>query len=288
MKLDVLSDTEVPILNLVHVTHNADYRGIRKNPAMYEFKARQKLGKRFFYDGNDEPRGGSYIKNGAKFVRIECDERMFPGFYSWWGIHPTDDVIDGIAAEIEEMKDDDLIAYVANYLKEDPESYYGNRGFVCSFQDVLDSYAKSRHTETTSVFLRKGGTLRYTQEICYVIIVSTAEDRDALKKFDPLVFEKFQTNGLIKCNGQIKNPRATPTFCPEHTVTWFVDRSEFSEAETYSYETTVFAFYYPNQGSCMRIQPQCCSTAHFSHDKEFCIKRQQPPRGGRRICPNEF
>jgi hypothetical protein len=290
--LDVLSDTEVPIYNLVHVTHNDEYRNIRKNPAMYELKACQKFGKDFYHD-KGMPRCGSYksIKDGAKFKRIGPDETVFPGFYSWWGIHPKRECTSKIAAEIEDMKDEGGIAYVPNYLKEEPESFYGNRGFFCSFKNVLGSYAQSRHTETANVVLRKGGTLRYTQEICYVIIVSISEDEHILREFDPLLPKSgpFRTNGLINRNGQIQNPEAIPTFSPEHVVTWFVDKSEGSESETYSYETTAFAFYFPTEGCSMSMRRrEICSEVPFSHSEAFCSKKQWPPQGRQKRCPNTF
>ena len=290
--LDMLGDTEIPIYNLIHVTHNDDYRGIRKNPARYEFKPRQKFGKDFYHD-KGMPRCGSYksIKEGAKFKRIGSEETVFPGFYSWWGIHPRRECTSKIAVEIDDMKDEGRIAYVPNYLKEEPESFYGNRGFVCSFKNVIGSYAQSRRTETGKVVLRKGGTLRYTQEICYVIIVSIGEDEHILREFDPLLPKSgpFRTNGLINRNGQIRNPAAIPTFSPEYVVTWFVDKSEEgSESETYSYETTAFAFYFPTEGCSMGMRQRICSEARFSHNEDLCSKRQWSPRGRQKICPNTF
>ena len=293
-KLDMLGDVKIPIFDLVHVTHNADHRSICKNPVMYEFMAGQKFGKAPYFEDGDyrKPRCGSYksINNEAQFERIGIDETVFPGFYSWWGIHSKSECTRKIAAEIEDMKEDGLIAYVPNYLKEEPESYYGNRGFVCSFQNVLASYARSRQTEVANLFLRKGGTLRYTQEICYVIIVSTGDDRRALREFNPLPTSRlFPTNGLINRNGQIKDPTAIPTFCPKHIFNWFADTSEgYDPNPSKSYETTAFAFYFPNERGSMKVRKRNCSKACFFHDDKFCSKKQRPREGGPSVCPNSL
>ena len=290
--LDVLRDTEVPIYNLVHVTHNDDYRGIRKNPAMYEFKARKKFGKDFYHD-KGMPRWGSYksIKDGAKFKRIVPEETVFPGFYSWWGIHPRRECTSKIAVEIDRMKEVRKTAYVANYLKKEPESIYGNHGFVCSFKNVIGSYAQSRDTETANVVLRKGGTLRYTKEICYVIIVSIGEDEHVLTEFDPLLPNSgpFRTKGLINRNGQILDPAAIPTFSPKRVVTWFVDNSEGLGPETYSYETTAFAFYFPSGDFEMTMRRDECTSEDVIHNKKKCVKKQPKGDGWKKqwLCPND-
>ena len=284
----------MPIINLVHVTHNAKAQEICENAKEYKFKVRQKLGKVLgAYDGR--PCGESFWANQDKtiFTQITDDEPVFPGFYSWWSIYPTEtDESDSYTsvAKVKKAIDDDFlsgISSVINYLQaEPPESRYGNNGFVANFQSLLNVYARSRGADIGNVYIRNGGTLRYSFEICYVIIVCTNEDNKALKDFDPLTSSpEFKMNELIDSKGKIKNPAAIPTFCPKYVI----ENMSFGKC---SYETTAFAFYFPSVDRTMSMRPGAeCNRVPIEHIEVKCVKKQpkrKQPKGTEWLCPNKL
>ena len=260
---DAFKDMKVPIFELSHVTHNVEAHAIRRERYRYVFNVNQKLGKDY---------GESFQPWRDKFVQILPHEAVFPGFYSWWGIHPSQSFRDRIAGEVEVLDDDGgLKVYVPNYLKAEPESFYGNNAFISKFQDLLMVYGHSRGSD--NLYIRKGGTLQYFREICYVLIICTGGDRKELEEFDPLTPKSppFLANGLINERGKITDPTAIATFLPEYVVTWSVDKEE-GEPGRYNYETVAFAFYFPNRDGSMQVVN--CKKVSVSHRKDFCVKKQ--------------
>lgn len=276
----------MPIINLVHVTHNAEAHEICMNAEEYKFEARKKLGKVLgAYDGR--PCGESFRANQdkSKFTQITDDEPVFPDFYSWWSIYPTvDAVLDGCTSVAQVKVAVDLLhkkrqeMEVTDCLQPEPDSHYGNNAFVCKFQSILNAYAKSRGTRIDKVYMRNGGTLRYTCKICYVIIVCIDEDEERLKHFNPLtpltMSEQFQTNGLVTVNGQIGNPAAISIFSPNYVIKKLQG--------LYSYETAAFAFYFPTEDGSLSMSSRNCSKKPVIHKK--CTKTQ-PPQWK---CPNDL
>lgn len=295
--LEKLRNIQVPILTLAHVTHNAQAEGIRKE---YKFTTRQKVGKVLGeYDGR--PCGESFRlcdSQGPWYDYIPPGNPVFPGFYSWWGIHsrqldystvPDSELFteamvspDEIERVITSLHCQRIRVYVPDYLKAQAESRYGNNAFCSKFPDLLRAYAKSRESEVNKICIRIGGTLRYPREICYVLIIciDSTDDRKELSDFKLLQPDSkpYQTNGLIDHSGKVKDVSAIPTFHPEYIITW-VNRN------TYSYETTAFAFYYPTAGS-MTLCSQKCFEVTIKH--ELCIKTQPTPEGGKWKCPNKL
>ena len=159
-----------------------------------------------------------------------------------------------------------------------------SRSFVCNFEHLLTAYASARGIGIGNVCIRKGGTLRYELEICYVLIICTDndEDRRELADFDPLQLKspEFQTNGLIRADGSLENPAAIATFYPRCIISWAKHIS--SDPDRYSYENVAFAFYFPEDGSSMVVDH--CAKIEVGHN--FCIKTQ-PTIGGWK-CPNEI
>ena len=98
-----------------------------------------------------------------------------------------------------------------------------------------------------------------------------ADDKDTLSGFTPLTkrdtADLFQLNGFIKSKGSI-NSEADKclTFTPKHNITW-------ANGEQYSYETTAFAFYFPDQQHCLQVERKSCSKEIYEHDKRRCIKK---------------
>jgi hypothetical protein len=293
-----LRNVAIPIVKLSHITHKDEARKISSEVSGYEFQARKKFGKTRTLDGR--PLGDSFRPSKSKhvFFQISDGKAVFPGYYSWWGVHPVER--DGfttpgeIQSELEELQQrTGFKAYVADYLKASPDSRYGNQAFICEFQDLLTSYAKTRGTTIDNVCIRKGGTLRYTFEICYVLIICTSkhEDDEDLADFEPLqpaTSVPFEMDRFINDNGNILDPAATPIFHPGYTVTWSKHKSTppGAKADMYSYETTAFGFYFPEDRSSLKLHKFAEITVR--HYKEYCLKTKPPPGGGKWKCPNDL
>ena len=114
---------QVPIKRLVHITHDAEASKICEE---FEFKAGPKFGKVLgVYNGR--PCGESFklMPQEVECTKIAPEDLVFPGFYSWWSIEPQPVQI-SVALERERC-------FVPDYLKEVPESRYGNHAFSCKF-----------------------------------------------------------------------------------------------------------------------------------------------------------
>ena len=255
--------SSIRITKVVHITHDREAARIEKKPkkSPFEFTANKKIAR----SGT-----GKTIKVTSGETKIH-DGELFPGFYSWWSLYPEDTILAEIEDEIDDLKTDKLTVFAPNYLQK--TSIYGKNAFVCDFRHLLICYAKSRSLEKglRDVYIRVGGTLAYRYEICYVLIVCLADDKDTLSGFTPLTkrdtADLFQLNGFIKSKGSI-NSEADKclTFTPKHNITW-------ANGEQYSYETTAFAFYFPDQQHCLQVERKSCSKEIYEHDKRRCIKK---------------
>ena len=257
---------------LSHVTHKNKAKKIEETG---EFQVKKKPGKvERLNDLEEKSIGESFISNKEHtlFSYISPDETIFPGFYSWWGIHP-----------MQSFKHPSG-AIVANYLKDKPESLYGSCEFICNFQELLTAYATSRKCPTHSVCFRKGGTLRYKHEICYVIIISSSgEDDSALSNFEQLKpqSDQFNMDGLIGDDGKIYDDNiitAIPKFRPQYIVT-------YARGMNYSHETVAFAFYFPQES--YTIKPRF-SQGKIDHNYKYCIKKFPTESGGSWVCPDIY
>ena len=169
--------------------------------------------------------------------------------------------------------------YVANYLKDLSESIYGNCVFHCSFKDLLNAYAFSRR-DSHRLYIKRGGTLRYRGEICFVLIVCTESDQLHFPRLHRR--GNFETNGLINKDGRVINRGAIANFHPRHIIQWARD-DEGDRKKIYSYITAAFAFYYPNKdGKLVVDRKKCRATEIDKHTDERCLKKKNG------ICPNNL
>ena len=274
-----LNGIAVPIECLTHVTHDKEASEIFQD-GYFEFKARKKFGKTRAYDGS--PCGESLRPSQVNvgYFQITDKDAVFPGYYSWWGVHlkhtPLPHAIQGVLDRIKEEQG--FTTFVPDYLKVNPQSWYGNHAFVCNFEHLLTAYANARDIGIGNIYIRKGGTLRYELEICYVLIICTDndEDRRELADFDPLQLKspEFQTNGLIRADGCLEDPAAIANFYPRCIISWAAKTIK----RTYSYENVAFAFYFPEDGSSMVVVGDRKIVDHNLHN--LCIRKH-----GRK-CPN--
>ena len=279
----------VSVDTLTHVTHNVEAGEICKEICKeygeickkYEFRAKPKFAKAA--NVGESYRLAGFYESGPTsgypfYDQIPPGFTVFPGCYSWWGISPK-------MENNFEISNYPTYAYVPDYLKSTLESRYGNNAFSSKFSDLLAAYARSRCTEVGNTYIRVGGTLRYRCEICYVLIVCTNSPMDVqtLSQFKPLPTESelYKTNGLINESGNVIDHSAILTFHPEYIYSWVNDSTKY-----YSYETTTFAFYFPEESSMQLDSENCSYNGEVVHEEKFCIKTQ-PTLFGRK-CPNNM
>ena len=271
-----VKDICVPILQLAHITHNAEAHQIGTDLS-FQFRVAPKYGR---------PGMGSCMWNPDinGFVPIDQKTNLFPGNYSWWSPYAHNYHLPRDHLNRENCRSPAQIAqiipqgdyYVANYLKHPPESIYGNCVFHCSLTELLIAYGESRFSH--EIFIKIGGTLRYRGEICFVLIVCT--ENDALD-FPPLRTndEYFKTNGLIDNHGKVMDRKAIANFHPRHIIQW---SREYKKKVNHSYITAAFAFYYPDR---LAVKREWCGTAEIrSHtvEYEYCLKQEKGK------CPNNY
>ena len=164
------------------------------------------------------------------YAHISDTEPVFPGYYSWWDIDYS--VIPNHGQFTSPCKiagvliggllyEERMHVSVPGYLEYDyPKSIYGNRAFSCKFRDLIQSYAASRRSDVGKICIRKGGTLRYKKEICYVLIIciDCDEDREELSEYGVLQQQRqFQEEFSSLTN--LLDDENTPTFNPEYIIT---------------------------------------------------------------------
>ena len=140
------SRTVIPIYKLSHITHRDQRKDIIPNEGedYYKFKPNPKKGK-IFWSG--DARDGTYAHVGGSFVKIQYNENVLPGKYSWWEIDTTQLYSTpgpGIAFGMAAKNLQSSRYFLAPYLSNPRESMYGNYGFVADFKKLLKSYMDSR------------------------------------------------------------------------------------------------------------------------------------------------
>ncbi len=274
-------------------------------------------------DYSDFPRGKTLKKKEGEdcFERIYKSELVFQGRLSWWGIslrHWYDEL-----SRKEERKPCcnaaqrlgyrgccDVVygrkaIYQADYLKELPTSRYGNNEFILSWSDIMESYMESRtDREVKDIYLTKAGTLRYSREICYVVMVSMGNDPiDGAPIFGEAkedVYELSRGNKTIVDGAPIlgeakedvcelsggdktifdsytdsteKLTKHSPIFKTKHPFSWTKDEANIS------WENLVFAFYFPNNELCLNLKcpKDKVELESVYHDHKYCILKQKCP-----------
>ena len=262
-----LTVTNVPILRVSHVTHNREAREINRSPEEFTFICRQKLGKGYVEDGS--PLGESYREDARyKYRKIPETDPVLPGYYSWWGISLSADWEEDTEDPRRKLEREEACyggTYLANYLKEPVESCYGNNEYSTTFKNILQCYANSRHCSVEEIYLKLGGTLRYKQEICYVIVVCTQADLRSLSDFENLTpneSEVFNPKGLLNAKGRIKNRRAVPVFKTRYPVT-------YCEGKSCSWENMAFAFYFPSGDQVLRCPRDTTTLSKIRHGHPY-------------------
>ena len=246
-------DYRINVQRVAHITHYD--RAERIISSGLKFQAQPKSGSK----------GYSYIINDAgTFTPI--DNSMFipcSGYFSWWGIERN---------VYENPDDKDLmktckdlgVSFKPSYLFRS-NSMYGTVKLSLEFTNLLDSYVCSFQGEKKLVRYKRGGTLRYGKEVCYVIMVCVFENGE-----DPLpIFPNLDdlSNLVIK-----------------QSASYFYIGS-IKKSVPVSWDHYVFALYYPNNHptKCLTLNPFDVKITEAKHDKTFChlVIRNYVP-----ICPD--
>ena len=268
---EFVQDIRVPFLRLAHITHEREARQIvNETTKSCEFKVKQKLG-RFS--------GRSFKWHNSQFVMIDSNTPLLEGYYSWWSPYAHDykpperyqnpHYLPPVEIRRNILEPLPAIVHVANYLKDPPESIYGNHVFHCDFKDLLTAYAKSRKNNILSLIdshicIRFGGILRYQCETCHVLIICVYEDRlpfPTINARDSV----FNTNGLTNDDGVVVDLDAVADFHPMDVITW--------AGKSFSYATAAIGFYYPNQYGLLKVEPTKWKRGLVGHQSGFCAKR---------------
>ena len=266
---------------MCHVTHEEQADQINFS-GKYYFKPHQKVGKSY---SEGDSFGETYRYKSEKwpidgnkkcYRKIAITEPVFPGFYSWWGLSTQGYRDRGL---LDRLPDDSL----PTYLKDPPESWYGNHAFYINLSELLLSYKTSRQAK--DIYLKIGGTLRYGREICYVVIVCTEKDLYDLHTSSSITHEGdiVIPNGLVGDDGRVIEMENIPHFNTRYVNTWD------------SYETLTFAFYFSSEGECLQCDRTTCAVGKVNHF--ICYKKIKIPyyfdSKGKKFetklkCPNEI
>ena len=193
---------------------------------------------------------------------------MIEGNLSWWGVdthlwYQSDDAqlrskeFASVATNLRSNR-----VFVSPFMSQLPASPYGNYGFIIGFKDLLRCYQESRtdiaDISDRALFLRIGGTLRYRYEICYVVIVCTKHDQE-LEHYPSLCtppgIHVFDHKELLLPSGQIREEFFTSEESIDLKIRYAIKC--VPRRQYFSYETSAFAFYYPqtSTNACLKCKP---------------------------------
>ena len=221
---------EIPLDNnrrVMHITHFDAAKAIITSGYIPQQK-KSKYQFTYVYDGN------SYITEQEKCL-------LYGGYYSWWSIELYDEKCD-----LGPLGNNDHgVNYYTSFLFIN-HSMYGTVKLSLKLRDFIECYARSRSIDSKKVLYKVGGTLRYTKEVCYVIIVCFDTD-DKLSELETI--DKSQS--LV-----IKQPYSF--FCG----------GGLPQGVGVSWDHYVFALYYPEQKTLKlgREEIDACLVEHRGFD----------------------
>ncbi len=263
---------EVPVVELCHDTHKAQFDQIKQPNSDCMIVPQKKNGKKGYVDKETKKRvktsytpedTGDDLTGSTRYCIIHDNEEVLPGYYSWWSIHKTDSPPPPPAAD----DSDDL-------LKNPPSSVYGSRRISVTFHDLLYSYQDgfSEDGQYKHLQFRNGGTLRYKREICYVVIVC-AEGQFTGADGDYPVMGAFEIE--YEANERIR------------TVEEWRVRIHTTDVSPYGccWDHFVFAFYYPDNKGRLHLPGQVTKHEKINHTS-FCQKREERYNPYRWECPD--
>ena len=261
--------TELPLQNvhirakkLCHITHNQPAGEIDKDQDYFEFKPAPKVGRaagQKTYAIRQPIDQATPPTDETIYRPVTSDESLFPGYCSWWSI---DNVDHDPTSNLEHYYFSDLFT---------SSSRYGNNKFSGNIVELLQSYQKA-FDPLPRIQFRCGGTLRYKQEICKVVIVCTDAsplDEDEFPRMwkDYVTEEEgVETTLIASIEVVIRNGITGAKTDPKYTP--------------YSWDTYAFCFYFPDGSYKLKCPRSVIQRSEVDHNVRFCVPKVN------RTCPN--
>ena len=284
-------------MNLCHVTHNKEFKEIRSDDCgvvEYVLKPRQKFGKAgYVYDG--APIGESYVicepsddppNHETLYQYISKDEEVLPGYYIWWSIDPSC-ISKRPYSEMRQTK----MNQVYGYYTSEPfhslmKSRYGNCKIISNTVQLIQCYQTAYGSPLPRIEFRCGGTLRYRNEICYVVIVCAVhpDSEHSLSNFPVMNLEvqyglneevvSVETPQLRICNG----------------ISGVYYHHVDLENKSYSWDTYAFALHFPNETFTLKLpKGDKIFDEKITHDKPCLKGKPDPSKCSKKfVCPNDL
>ena len=284
-------NVKINIEKLCHVTHDEEFYKINKGDR-YVFIPRQKFGKAGYnYDG--APIGESYVicepsdvppNHQTRYRYVSKDEEVLPGYYIWWSIDHS--CIFPREPYLNLMQNTGREVY--GYYTHEPFNYpiksrYGNHKFTSDIKELLQCYQNAYGSPLPHIEFRCGGTLRYRNEICYVVIVCAVhpDSEHPLSKDEFPIWKDLEVeyvNGkIVSIQIKIRNG-ISGVYC--HGV---INK----KTKPFSWDTYVFALYFPDSKYRLELPKRNTTTSLIEHN--FCIKTKPDPLNNNKFtCPNHL
>ena len=267
-----LRDVPVEVKRLCHVTHNQPASKIDQGNH-FIFKPKKKIGKAGYnYDGSTI--GETFViceptdqppTDDTKYRYIDPndpDDRVFPGCYIWWSID-----CDRYPALLPGYSFSRFFT---------SSSRYGNVKFSGYIMQLLRCYQEAYNINPLPrIQFRCGGTLRYNNEICKVVIVCTEIHYPQPQDEFPLMWEDHD----------IKYRDGRVIFVKPLDI---VIRNIVSKKNDkfYSWDTYAFAFYFPDD----TYRLLCPKSEKFERSEvrhyKCHVSQPDPKNGNKYTCPN--
>ena len=242
-----MNQISFPIDKMCHVTHYQQAMQILEG--CMTFRPAVKLARDNYsleYNGDE------------MFTQLSSDRAMFPGYLTWFAAKPPDG-LGTLAIEQLRQQYGDIDGVLSAKLKTD-SSPYGTVSLTTPMSSLLNAYKSGfPNSDSLKLIFKRAGTLRYNNEICYVIVVTV----------DDTVFADVPT---------IEHPMEEILDLP------FI---KFERSKTNSmwcsWEQTVFAFHYPHTYQALQLPPSevdILPVKHHCFDQNLRIygSRYKPPR----------
>ena len=290
----------VRITHLSHCTHDEQAREIEECRDYLCFKAYRR-----------DPRENTHVYNieDGTTKQLFDHHSVLPGYLSWWGISTIEryknddrrgrDIVKQLAQGDKATNETIYVPPYLQYTIHDAEaracSVYGGNSFSCPIRNLIESYKQSRNSWNNKIYFKKAGTLRYTHEICYVILVCMKQDlRNEDISSMPGAGQPDINMGTevryfnlgdesIAPDGELLTMELIPEFISEYPIRAIYTGSRKDRlGRFYSWDTLNFAFYFPHRQGELLVKSDDITHTATKHDRKSCHLR--PHLGD---CPDQ-
>ena len=290
---------KVTVKKLCHITHDEEYREITKDTE-YVFKPRQKFGKVGYPNNIGEQMGKSYVRCGVpsalppnhqtKYQCVREDEEVLPGYYIWWSIDHLCFPTVYYSKLTKTIRSEKYGYYSSEPFRMPIKSHYGNHKITCNLKELLQCYQTAYGSPLPRIEFRCGGTLRYRNEICYVVIVCA--EKNLSKEEFPVMWEEVLKDGYGS-DGKVESIELPQVIIRNGILGYYEgyvgDSVWDRDTDYFSWDTYAFAFHFPDE--TFTLEPKSDEIFHeiVQHDGDKCLKRKpNPSKKDKLICPNDL